>query len=467
MNDPALNTATRFLREIWTSLGGDPALPRVVWSEGRGDLTAAFAVSDLAEGSIAAAGLAIAEFMIARGGEHQVVLPEVRVDRRLASMWFDTTLRTIGWTRPPPWDPIAGDYLASDGWIRLHTNAPHHREAALAVLRTPADKDAVSAAVSQWRIDELEAAVVQRGGCAAAMRDLSAWKEHPQGNAVGAEPLAWIENGDPAPACEWPVVPGRPLAGVRVLDLTRVLAGPVATRFLAGFGADVLRIDPPGWDEPGVIPSVTLGKRCARLDLRQEADRSTFEDLLASADVLVHGYRSDALARLGFDAAARRRLRPGLVDVALDAYGWTGAWMGRRGFDSLVQMSTGIAAEGMRRFRTDRPKPLPVQALDHATGYIMAAGVVRGLTRRLTRGVGSSTRTSLARTAALMTAAPMQDDGEAFRPAGEADFNETIEATAWGPARRINPPLAVEGAPMRWDLPATRLGSSRPEWVVH
>ena len=303
--------ADAFLREIWTSLGGAAASVSTVSFAGAGDLPSAFAVSDLAAGCIAAAGLAVAELIAARGGAR----PSVHVDRRLASFWFGTTLRPLGWSTPPPWDPIAGDYATADGWIRLHTNAPHHREAALSVLRTPADKDAVAAAVSRWRADDLEAAVVQAGGCAATMRDLAAWAGHPHGQAVAAEPLAWIDHGDAAPASDWTMVRGRPLAGIRVLDLTRVLAGPVATRFLAGFGADVLRIDPPGWDEPGVIPSVTLGKRCARLDLRNPGDRGVFDRLLASADVLVHGYRPDALARLGLDAAARRRLRPGLVDA--------------------------------------------------------------------------------------------------------------------------------------------------------
>src|SRR5262249_18273826 len=158
---------------------------------------------------------------------------------------------------------------------------------------------------------------------------------HPQGQAVAAEPLVRVEATDAAPAPTWTVPEARPLQGVRVLDLTRVLAGPVGTRFLAGFGANVLRIDPLSWAEPGVVPEGTLGKRWAHLDLRADADRATFERLLREADVLVHGYRCDALARLGWPAERRRALRPGLVDVALDAYGWNGPWCARRGFDSL------------------------------------------------------------------------------------------------------------------------------------
>src|SRR5690606_14976535 len=153
------------------------------------------------------------------------------------------------------------------------------------------------------------------------------------------------------------------LAGIRVLDLTRILSGPIATRFLAGYGADVLRIDPIDWDEPAVAPDVTLGKRRARLDLRSPEGKATFEHLLQQADVLVHGYRSDALEKLGLGETRRRELNPGLVDVCLDAYGWTGDWRARRGFDSLVQMSSGIAHAGMTLLNKPIPTPLPVQAL--------------------------------------------------------------------------------------------------------
>jgi crotonobetainyl-CoA:carnitine CoA-transferase CaiB-like acyl-CoA transferase len=229
---------------------------------------------------------------------------------------------------------------------------------------------------------------------------------------------------------------GASLQGIRVLDLTRILAGPVATRFLAGFGADVLPIDPPGWDEPGVVPEVTLGKRCATLDLHDESHREQFWQLLAEADVLVHAYRPDALGRLGLDAAHRQQIRPGLIDLSLDAYGWSGPWRMRRGFDSLVQMSSGIADAGMRRLGRDRPTPLPVQALDMATGYVLAAAAVRGLARRLSTGKGCEMRTSLARTAALLVSAPppadADPDGDLMPEAEEADRSEVVEWTAWG-----------------------------------
>jgi CoA-transferase family III len=439
---------------ILAGLGEDVALP--VHVVGTGTLPSAFRVSDLAVSSIAAASVELARLISPDAP------PAVQVDRDLAGHWFDMTLRPDGWTLPPLWDPVGGDYRTSDGWIRLHTNAPHHRAAALQVLGVPAERTAVESAVSRWTSDDLEQAVVDTGGAAAAMHSIADWSRHPQGSSVAAEPLFAIETTS-ASDSRWRPRAERPLSGVRVLDLTRVLAGPVATRLLAGWGATVLRIDPPDWDEPGVIPEVLLGKRTARLDLRAAAGRDRFGALLADADVLVSGYRSNALDRLGFGSEARAALRPGLVDVALDAYGWTGPWSERRGFDSLVQMSVGIADAGMQTFGRDRPTPLPVQALDHATGYLMAAAALRGLVLRRDAGTGSRWRLSLARTARLLVDAGPQPEAESPM---DAVLSDDIEQTSWGPARRVRPPVSVAGAPLSWELPARALGSDAPEWPV-
>ena len=176
--------------------------------------------------------------------------------------------------------------------------------------------------------------------------------------------------------------------------------------------------------------------------------------------MLVRGYRPGALDALGLDASRRASLCHGLIDVSLDAYGWTGPWRHRRGFDSLVQMSCGIADAGMRRLGRDGPKPLPVQALDHATGYLMAAAVVRGLTERLRMGVGCTCRRSLARNAALL-AGITQDRQTPLAPVTANDLADGVEETPWGAARRVRPPCAVDGTPMGWHTPATELGSAR------
>jgi len=450
-----------YLDTIWAALGGESGALVSMNATGDGALPSIFPVTDLAAAIVGAAGLAAAELVAGRRGER----PRVRVDRRLASFWFGLSVRPQGWTLPPAWDPVAGDYPTADGWIRLHTNAPHHRQAALSVLDVPGEREQVARAVAHWTKAELESAVVGAGGCAAAMHTLEEWSAHPQGQAVNAEPLLRTDSGMPAGEAVWTTPCDRPLRGVRVLDLTRVLAGPVATRFLAGLGADVLRIDPPGWEEPGLEPEVTLGKRTARLDLRSATGRSAFQRLLSEADVLVHGYRSNALTGLGFDAAARQAIRPGLVDVSLDAYGWTGPWAARRGFDSLVQMSTGIASEGMRVLGKDKPHPLPVQALDQACGYLMAAAAIMGLKRRLETGRGSVARTSLARMAALLVGHRQSPNAALLPPEAPADLSDAVEATVWGAARRVASPVAIAGAPLAWrGRPPGPLGASAATW---
>jgi len=443
-----------FLAAMWSALGGPAEVLESVDFAGSGELPSVFAVSDFAAASVGAAGAATAELIGARFGE----LPRVSVSRRLASLWYGWSIRPDGWKMPAPWDPTSGDYATADGWIRLHTNAPHHREAALRVLGAPADKAQIAQAVSGWKADELEGAVIQSGGCAATMRSMDAWAAHPQGRSVATAPLLTIQTSGDTHDLPWTPTPERPLRGLRVLDLTRVLAGPVATRFLAGLGAEVLRIDSPTWDEPGVVPDVTLGKRCARLDLRTAQDQ--FRELLGKAHVLVHGYRADALANLGFDPVERRRIRPGLVDVCLNAYGWSGPWQNRRGFDSLVQMSAGIAAAGMRELHRDRPTPLPVQALDHATGYLMAAAVIRGLSTHK----GFEGRASLAGTAQLLISRRPEAASTAISVADE-DWSREVELTEFGPAHRLRGPVQVGDATMHWDRPAVSLGSSSPEFT--
>lgn len=425
-----------------------------------GALPSTFAVTDLAAASIGAAGQAVAQLIQLQTGR----LPSVSVDRRLASLWFSSSIRPVGWQVPPLWDPVAGDYASTDGWIRLHTNAPHHRAAVERVLGRVADRAEMATKVATWSAADLEQAIVDAGGCAAQMRSWQAWQQHPQGLAVNAEELIQRQVFESATDKPWPGSAARPLAGIKVLDLTRVLAGPVASRFLAGLGADVLRIDSPTWNEPGVVPEMTLGKRCARLDLKSPEGRQVFEALLKDADVLFHGYRADALEQLGYTAGERQHLAPGLIDVSLNAYGWSGPWRNRRGFDSLVQMSSGIAEAGMAWKQADKPVPLPLQALDHATGYLMAASAIRALSERLASGRGGSARLSLARTAKLLVDAGQVPEQVALRAEEPSDQGLVVEQTAWGQAHRLLAPVTLSGTPLQWDLPAGELGSHRAQW---
>jgi len=429
-------------------------------------LPSVYPVSDFASAAVARAAQSAQR--LAKHLGHASPNESVVIDRRLSSLWFGGTVSPMGWELPSLWDDIAGNYRAGDRFVRLHTNAPAHRKAALAVLGCDANRDAVTTAVASWDPFELHDAIVDAGGVAAALRTRDEWLAHPQGIALQTEPLVHAERFVEAPNVK-PTgrQPDRPLDGVRVLDLTRVLAGPVATRFLAGLGADVLRIDPLDWNEPGTVPEVNLGKRCARLDLRDNADRARFAELLTAADVFVHGYRPGALDGLGYGPDERRAINPSLVDVSLNAWGHSGPWADRRGFDSIVQVACGIAAAGMEAYGVDGPKPLPVQALDHAAGYTVASCALDGLTDRATSGSGSRWRTSLAAHAELLcTAGPTGDLDAEFPALSTSDLQLAIETTSWGWARRAHPPAHIPGAELRWDTGATDHGTSPAEWRV-
>ncbi|MEM1403898.1 MAG: CoA transferase [Pseudomonadota bacterium] len=450
---------TRFLKEIRGAMPVcENSPPRVATNDSPHGLPSVFNVTEFA---CATMGAALGELAALSGSTETVELSRV-----LASRWFGMTLHPDGWELPPTWDAIAGDYRAEDRWIRLHTNAPHHRDAALSVLRCSADRDVVTETVRQWDAVELESAIVAAGGCAAAMLSPEEWSKHPNGLQVSKDPLIeWSQRSELSSEREpttQPVDAERPLKGLKVLDCTRVLAGPVCTRLLAGYGAQVLRIDPPDWDEGVVVPEVTLGKRLATLDLRDAKQKERFASLLKEADVFVHGYRPGALEGLDLGAEVRRDLNPRLIDVSLCAYGLSGPWRDRRGFDSLVQMSSGIAHAGMTVTGAEKPTPLPVQALDHGTGYLMAASVIRALRLKRESGVVFRARLSLARTAALLTSTGPHPVRQSMPEEASDERATHAEQTSWGSAYRTRFPVISGMAQPDWPLPARRYHSDPP-----
>jgi len=451
--------ADAIVAQIWSELGGDPGFPSVGF-DGEGALPSKFAVTDFAAATIGVAGAAIAEMMTEAGGAP----PRVTVDRTLASAWFRPVVRPIGW-KSIEGSELTGEYLTGDGkWLRLHMTYPRLRSATLRALEAEPTRESIAARVTSAPGEELETRIVEGGGAAAVLRTRAEWEAHPQGIAVASERLTAITpTGERVSS--WRPIPERPLAGIRVLDLTRVLAAPMATRFLAGYGAEVLRIDPPDYEEPRGSVDVTLGKRCARVDLRTKEGRDILVARLAEADVVVHGYKPGVLESYGLGAEERAAIRPGLVDVTLDAYGWTGPWRERRGFDTIVEMSNGIAADGRDWAGSEEPVLLPVQALDHGTGHIMAAAVVRGLLTRMRTGQGSLTRCSLARSAELLRS-HLNAEGQSLVDTAEAPLDPTVRATPSGPARRVQVPLVVDGAAQYWDRPGELLGSSLPVWAA-
>jgi crotonobetainyl-CoA:carnitine CoA-transferase CaiB-like acyl-CoA transferase len=478
--------ARELFEEIWQGLGGDDAWLDRVRFTGHGALPSAFAVTDIAGAVFAAAGSALGELLQAGGAEP----PTIDVDRVLASDWFDLPAGPSRLLKEPParqHSPWMTEFETADGrWLRVQGYFPTLRARFFDGLGVPAeDHEAVQEAVRRYPGDEVEQRLVDARAAVAINRTIDEWLSHPAGAAVHSEPIAHVEPGGTGES-SWEPTPGRPLAGIKVLDLTRVAAGPFATRFLAACGAEVLRLDAPGSDESAIVLSdpneFMLGKRWALLDLKSPAGKARFLELLAHADVLVHGYRPGGIDTL-VPAAERRQAKPDLVEVAMRAYGWTGPWQDRRGFDTLVQFSTGIAAATQawalekpdtripitavgRRVDASRPRHMPVETLDLATGYQMATGAIRGLTERLKTGAGSTWRFSIARTASILIAkGEVPEEEPVIRLPIDGPYEDRIYSGAFGAVKRVRFPLAITGNPLFWERPADRAGASTPMWV--
>ncbi len=424
----------------------------------QGALHARLPVRELARACVEACARAAAELGARRAGLGEV--PAVRVDDgAVATAFVSERHLLINGRAPVNFATLSRFWRTADGWVRTHANYAHHRERLLKVMGPP---DTLEAAFAERSALEIEEAVYAAGGLAVALRTPQEWAAHPQGVAVAARPL--VERGrlDSARARAFTPLDGAPLlpaAGLRVLDLTRVIAGPVATRTLALLGADVLRLDPPRLPElPDQHADTGFGKRSATLDL--VADRRTFEELLAAADVVVTGYRPGALDRFGLSPQALAERRPGIVVAQLSAWGAYGPWCERRGFDSLVQVATGIAAmEGSVR----RPGALPAQALDHGTGYLLAAEVLRALTDQLDEGGSRFVRLALARTAAWL----MNDIAAGSRgdtPYGGPDAWLAEADSGIGRLRYALSPVSFAGGPVDWSLPPGPWGTDPARW---
>ncbi|MER6071375.1 CoA transferase [Streptomyces sp. NPDC001817] len=456
-------TAIKF---AWSALGGDPAhLARLTSVVREGALEARLPVRELARACVGACALAAAELAARRAGLAEV--PGVRVDDGAVAAAFHSERHLLVDGRAPAvFAPLSRFWRTADGWVRTHANYPHHRARLLDALDLPADAsvETVAARLAERSAPAVEEAVYGAGGLAVALRTPKEWQAHEQAAEVAARPLVERERPTTAPArvlapLDPAAAPLLPAAGLRVLDLTRVLAGPVATRTLALLGAQVLRLDAPWLPElPDQHADTGFGKHSATLDLT--AGRATFDELLATADVVVTGYRPGALDRFGLAPEALFARRPGLVVAQVSAWGAYGPWGGRRGFDSLVQVATGIAAtEGS----AEEPGALPAQALDHGTGYLLAAAVLRALTEQSYEGGGRFVRLALARTARWLTDGirPAHATGAPYE-GPDAWLAETDSPL--GRLRYALPPVSFTGGPADWARPAVPWGSDSARW---
>ncbi|MEV7346716.1 CoA transferase [Streptomyces sp. NPDC093544] len=457
---------------VWSALGGDPALVRRIANVERGGaLEARLPVRELARACVGACTLAAAELGARRAGLTDV--PEVRVvDGAVATAFVSERHLLVDGRAPVNFAPLSRFWRTADGWVRTHANYPHHRLRLLSALGLPEDAsmgatvdvsvDAVAACLAERSAVDVEDTVYAAGGLAVALRSAKEWAAHEQGAAVARRPLLSRERIGDAPVRTLAPLSGDPLlpaAGVRVLDLARVIAGPVATRTLALLGADVLRVDSPRLPElPDQHAGTGFGKRSTRLDLDRATDRRAFEELLAGADVVVTGYRPGALDRFGLTPEALAERRPGLVVAQLSAWGGYGPWAERRGFDSLVQVATGIAeTEGS----AERPGALPAQALDHGTGYLLAAAVLRSLTEQTEEGGTRIVRTALAQTASWLLNGPAPEPSPGSYEPGPW-LAETDSGL--GRLRYARSPVSFAGGPDDWARPPGAWGSDPARW---
>jgi len=453
------------LETLWRQHGHMPAaLDHLELTGHEPVLPSSFAVGTAMQTSVAASALAAAEIWHARTGRRQ----RVGVDMRAAAIAARSERYFTVDDGPAPelWDKIAGTYQCGDGrWVRLHTNFPHHRDGVLTLLGCAWDKAAVAEALRGWKAFDFEEAAAAAKLVVTAMRTFREWDAHPQGMAIGRLPLLSIDKIGDAPPPSWPQG-DRPLAGIRVLDLTRIIAGPVCGLTLAAHGADVMLVTSPNL--PAVAPLVIdtgRGKLSTHIDLHDEAGRKAFEALVREADVIVQGYRPGGLDALGYGPDDVARMRPGIVYVSLSAYSHEGPWAGRRGFDSLVQTASGFNAAEAEAAGVSGPKPLPAQILDHATGYLLAYGAMSALLRRAREGGSWHVRASLAQTGSWLRSLGRIDGLGAKDPA-RGDILDCLEETpsAFGRLSAVRHPAILSETPARWARPSVPLGTHAAMW---
>ncbi|KAJ3880119.1 CoA-transferase family III [Lentinula edodes] len=416
---PSISNERIPARDLWLSTGGglpEDALSSLTLSkEPDCAINSSFKIGSAAQTTIGLAGLSASYFHELRTGVKQTVL----VDARHAVLEFRSEAYYSLENRPPGsiWDTIAGLYKTRDDkFIRVHTNFPHHRRGILSILglsdSPDLTRDHVQKAFLQWDADAFEEKAAESGMCAFVSRTFEEWDRHPQGLALKNVPPVTVTKIADAPKRQISFLSSyeHPLQNVKVLDLSRVLAGPVAGRTLAAHGADVLLVTSPKLPAlPALDVDTSRGKRTTQLDLTCPEDKEKLQKLILDADVFLQAYRPGALEGKGFGTHEIVKMKGdrdhGMICANLCAWGWDGPWKSRRGFDSLVQTATGFNTAESQAHAESRnspsviqlqPKPFPVQALDHAAGYLMAYGINVALCKTINEGGSWEVRVSLA-----------------------------------------------------------------------
>ena len=468
MNAPTADDPTALARSLLADLGRGADAPAHQLDVTGGDpiLASPLRVGEAAAAALAALAAAAADLWCQRGGAPQAIAVDVRAAAAsLLSFMLQRASEPLAVRDPPP--TVAFFATADRQWIHLHGGFPALHEGTLALLGCADDAAAIAGAVRGWTAEALEDALAERGLCGARLRSAAEWRAHPQGAALAAAPLVAVSRIGEAPPTPLPGpradAPGaRPLSGVRVLDLTRVLAGPTCARSLAEHGAEVLHVRAPRlpFIEPFVVDT-NPGKRSCHLDLDRADDRQRLTALVAGADVFAQGYRPGALERRGLGPAQLAAQRPGIVVVSINCYGHAGPWRERPGWEQLAQTASGMA----HAHAGGAPVLVPAAATDYTTGYLAALGAARALARRAVEGGSWHVQVSLARTAMWIESLPRAAD----RPPAGLDLAALAPwwirmDSAWGELRRLGPIARLSANPPRWDLPPAPLGSDPPAW---
>lgn len=422
-----------------------------------------FPVAATAATALAACGVAVAGLWEQRTGRRQQVRVDLR--RAAAALRSHAYLQRNGQPYEREQTPdllFSRLYQCRDGrWVHLHGGFPHLAAGTARVLECAYTADSIAAAVARWQSQELEDRLAEARMCGAIARTADEWQRHQQGAALThVPPVEVIKIGDSAPE---PFSPGpRPLAGVRALDLTRVLAGPTCGRVLAEHGADVMVVAAPKLPfVPPFVLDTGHGKLSTYLDLDEPGQARRLRELAAQADVFTQGYRAGALERRGFGPEALAQLRPGIIYVSINCYGHVGPWASRPGWEQLGQTVTGLAvAQG----EPGRPEIMPAQACDYTTGYLAALGTLAALGRRAREGGSYHVRASLCQTGMWIERQGATCDPRQARGLGDlADLLIESHSPA-GRLRHLAPVVELSETRPHWARPAVPLGTHPPAW---
>ncbi len=348
-------------------------------------------------------------------------------------------------------------------WALPHFGLPHLQAHTQKLLGCEATPESVAAAVKKWNALDLEAAIDENRVCGGMVRTNAEWLAEEHGKVLAAKPIVEvIKIGDSAPE---PMPAGtRPLDGIRVLDLTRILAGPTAARTLAEHGADVLMVTADGLPQiPHAVVDTNHGKRSTYLNLKEPGDNAKLKELVRGTDVFSQGYRPGMIEGLGFGADELAEVRPGIIYTSISCYGADGPFSHRAGWEQVAQTMTGICHEGT----PEHPKLLPAAANDYTTGYLGAYGILLALARRAVEGGSYHVRVSLCQSGMFIYRQGDVGYQEFGMDLSEAELNPLLVESqpAYGKIRHLGPVVHMSETQPFWDKPSPVLGGHKPEWL--